>query len=290
MKHSKWIAVIFTILNIALVIICGIILFRTDRISPEFKFRTSELVYKEDTTESELLEGITASDNRDGNVTDRIVIEKIIKKEKESSVVIFYAVSDTAGNVMKTSRIFPAFFAREEVKEEQAALEINGAEAVPAAETESADTLAKEDAEEESIEEEGTEEKEDTEDSEEDKAEAKESAAEEQTAKTETEVNNRDNTVQQSAETGNTEQTMIGTAPVMTLKVSEVTTKQGITPAWVDVIGSLKDDTDNYETLFSNLSISKYDVNTVGDYKVSLTVTDSNKNTSKPVTLTIHVK
>ncbi|WMC92242.1 hypothetical protein [Kineothrix sp. MB12-C1] len=278
MKHSKWIAIIFTIFNLILVIICGVVWFRTDRISPEFKFRLSELVYEEDTTEYELLEGITAIDNRDGDITDRIVIEKVIKSEKENSVVVFYAVSDAAGNVVKTSRIFPAVFVNEE-KEEQILSELNDAEteAAPEIETENMDEIP-------------VEENEDIEDQQEDEVEQEEDILEEQDSDAETEVTNQGDSVSQSVENENAEQTRIGAAPVITLKASEVTTKQGIPPAWVDVIGSLTDDIDDYETLFSNLNVSKYDINTVGDYKVSLTVMDSNKNTSKPVTLTVHVK
>lgn len=278
MKHSKWIAIIFTIFNFILVIICGVVWFRTDRIRPEFKFRLSELIYEEDTTEHELLEGITAIDNRDGDITDRIVIEKVIKSEKESSVVVFYAVSDAAGNVVKTSRIFPSAFIHEE-KEEQIRPELNdtGTEAAPTIETENMDGIS-------------VEENEDIGDQQEDEVEQEEDIQEEQVGDAETEVTNQEDSAAQPVENENTEQTRIGAAPVITLKSSEVTTKQGIPPAWVDVIGSLTDDVDNYETLFSNLNVSKYDINTVGDYKVSLTVMDSNRNTSKPVTLTVHVK
>lgn len=293
MRHSKWIAVVITIFNIALAIICGIIWLQTDRISPEFKFRISELVYKEDTTKPELLEGITASDNRDGDVTDRIVIEKIIKSKKENNVVVFYAVSDKAGNVVKISRIFPASFAREEAAEEQVTAEQADIEpeAEQTAEPEAqgaTEEVAEEDTTETSAKKTGEE------SAEESKAEAAETDEEETDSEEANATENdtqaaAENTGQQEAD-GSDSEAAAGAAPVLTLKVSEVTTKLGVAPAWVDVIGTLSDDTDDYGTLFSRLNVSKYDINTVGDYKVSLTVTDSNKNTSKPVTLTIHVK
>ncbi len=289
MRHSKQIAVIITILNIALVIVCAVVWLRMDRTGPEFKFLISELVYKQDTKDAELMEGITASDARDGDVTDRIVIEKIIKNEKESAVVVFYAVSDAAGNVVKTSRVFPASFAAEEAEPE--AVPVQGDEQLSQGdaqvqsetdkENDSEETGAK-DAQEDEAAKETNEEEEAAEEEEQESSSEQEDAEEEPADDGEAAA--------QDENTRNTENKVVGAAPVITLKASEVNTKSGVTPAWVDIIGSLTDDTDDYGTLFSSLNVSKYDINTPGDYKVSLTVTDSNKNTSKPVTVTIHVK
>ena len=57
-----------------------------------------------------LLEGIMAYDNVDGDLTDKIVVEKRIENQEQNSVVIFYAVSDSAGNVAKCSREFTAIY------------------------------------------------------------------------------------------------------------------------------------------------------------------------------------
>ncbi|MDO4304915.1 MAG: hypothetical protein Q4D94_13490, partial [Bacillota bacterium] len=79
-------------------------------------------------------------------------------------------------------------------------------------------------------------------------------------------------------------------APVLTLKVSEVKVNAGQGPAWVDIIGTLTDDKDNYETLFKNLSVSKYDMNKPGTYQVTVSTEDSDGNQSGSVPLTIVVK
>lgn len=52
-----------------------------------------------------LLEGITAYDSKAGDVTDRIVLEKLIERREDNIVVVFYAVSDRTGNVAKASRV-----------------------------------------------------------------------------------------------------------------------------------------------------------------------------------------
>ena len=64
----------------------------------------------------------------------------------------------------------------------------------------------------------------------------------------------------------------------------------GNPPAWVNLIGTLKDDKDNYETLFHNLSVSKYDVSKAGTYQVTVQTEDSDGNKSQAVPITIVVK
>ena len=79
-------------------------------------------------------------------------------------------------------------------------------------------------------------------------------------------------------------------APVLELRASEVTTQVGVAPAWVNVIGTLTDDKDGYETLFRNLEISKYNINQAGTYQVKVSTRDSDGNKSGEVPLTIIVR
>ena len=61
-------------------------------------------------------------------------------------------------------------------------------------------------------------------------------------------------------------------------------------PAWVDIIGTLSDDADDYNTLFQNLNVSRYDRNKPGTYQVSVYTEDSDGNKSQSVPLTIVVQ
>ncbi len=108
MKHSGLVAGIFTVFNLILAVVCVMLYLRQDREKPELSFQENGLTYTQQTQQSELLQGITAYDGTDGDVTGRIVIEKIVENREDSSVVVFYAVSDMAGNVTKASRVFPA--------------------------------------------------------------------------------------------------------------------------------------------------------------------------------------
>lgn len=311
MKHSKIIAIVFTAVNIILIAVCGIFFFRADRTKPEFKFQVSDFIYREGTGTKELLENITASDREDGDVTDRIVVEKIVRSSQENSVVVFYAVSDKAGNVAKISRAFPAEPDQKDIEaaETDRSTDAVGGEEDPQASPEDGGAIPGADTEDASGEEtgenaDGTEEHNAGETGRENGREVMDAGPEDEKAdETQTEGGDvRPEPAQGSeADAGQNrpepaqnppadEGEDKGKAPVLTLKNPEVTIPVGTAPAWVDVIGSLSDDRDSYETLFYNLSVSKFDVNKAGTYKVALTTKDSDGNKSDAVTLTIHVK
>lgn len=316
-QHGRIAAMIFTAVNVILMILCIIFFVRMDRVAPEFRFSMNDLIYEDGMEESRLLEGITAIDNRDKDVTDSIVIEKIIKKDGGNSVVVFYAVSDESDNVTKTSRMFPCMSKESENIEptENAAsvlseasagesenMQGSNANAAPEAEAETvpSDDTAAEEAGDEAAETEETETQEseagDAEDSESEDAEtenardaepeAENTEAEDRAERDNAETENR--TAEQQSRT-EAERTNTG-APVLTLKTNEVTVEAGTPPAWVSVIQSLSDDKDSYETLFHNLNVSEYDIHKAGTYQVTVTTTDSDKQVSQPVALTIHVK
>jgi len=80
----------------------------SDRTAPEMRFMAMDLVYDSNTAESDLLKGVMAYDAVDGEITDRVVVEKAILDEEQQTAVVYYAVSDLSGNVTKQSRVFPA--------------------------------------------------------------------------------------------------------------------------------------------------------------------------------------
>lgn len=53
---------------------------------------------------SMLLQGVTASDDRDGSVTGSLVVESVYLLNGEGAVEVSYAVADSAGNVAKATR------------------------------------------------------------------------------------------------------------------------------------------------------------------------------------------
>jgi hypothetical protein len=107
-RRDRILTIILFLGSAVLIAIGGFLWMKADRTAPEIIFFDSELVYTQGMDESALMTSVSAYDNRDGDVTDRIVVEKIVENPAENAAVVYYAVSDTAGNVAKASRHFSA--------------------------------------------------------------------------------------------------------------------------------------------------------------------------------------
>lgn len=301
MKDSgKW-AVVFTVLNIILIVTCVVLLLGRDRKAPVIPFSENDLIYYSGIDNEKLLQGVAAMDAKNGDVSDRIVVEKIVQNKNEDRAVVYYAVTDLDGNVAKASRVFgavnestgnamkdigmagfdgdmdealsnetegmtPEIGGNEEMQENVGDMqgeegEDTQAESSPSM-SPSPSASPTPDAEERRRKE---------------QEEADRQAEEEQRQQEEA----RRKAEEEAAKAGN---------PKIILKNTTVNTTTGQLPAWIDVIGSFQDDKDGYESLFKNLKASKYDVNAKGDHAVTLTTTDSDGNVSDPVSVTVHVK
>lgn len=333
MKNGRTLGIMLAIANAVLAIVSVVLYIGTDRKEPTFEFTQTNVIYEEGMEESQLLEGIRAYDNADGDLTDKIVVEKKIENPEQNTVVIFYAVSDSAGNVAKCSREFTAIYRIE--TEEADSRELQDGPLVQSGvwsvleggatdENNSADIPVKEDGEEvdgeglEAGEDEstGAEEGEDVlEEGEEIEESGQEGRGQEEDIRQEEQDQEEDIQQEEQDQERNTRQaeqeaeresgqegraserdTQTGRnrtdpeAPVLELRASEVTTQVGVAPAWVNVIGTLTDDKDGYETLFRNLEISKYNINQAGTYQVKVSTRDSDGNKSGEVPLTIIVR
>ena len=100
--------ILFTVLSGVLIAFIVIAYGRSDRNDPEFRFSAVNLTYDSDTKDSDLLVAVNAYDNRDGDLTSRIVVEKVVLNKDAGTAVVYYAVADYSGNVAKQSRVFPA--------------------------------------------------------------------------------------------------------------------------------------------------------------------------------------
>lgn len=311
MRQSRVIQIMIIAANLVLAAVCLVAYVKEDKVKPEFMFETGDFIYYLESEETDaLLQGIMAHDDRDGDITDRIVIEKITENRDSSTVVVYYAVSDSAGNVAKISRVFPAVF--QETEHEEAAQAFAVAETLnvetlenqedkgdstknPGDRTDSEeDGQAEEDGEDAGeTGEEDSEEEPDNSQPEEDEAEnsgQEDETADDRQAAADEAQDRRDETAD-SGEKAREQQTPdAGSAPVLTLKKAEVTIEAGTTPPWTEIIETLRDDKDDYATLYYNLNISRYNRNQQGDYPVTLYTEDSDGNRSGTVTVMVHVK
>lgn len=300
MKDSgKW-AIVFTVLNLILIVVCVVLLLNRDRKAPVISFSENDLIYYSGIDNEKLLQGVAAMDAKDGDVSDRIVVEKIVQNKNESRAVVYYAVTDLDGNAAKASRVFEAVDeatgnAMKDIG--MAGFDGDMEKVLPAG----SDNAASTDAENE----EQQEDTDDTVDAQEEDAEAETEASpsvsptpdaaeqrrrEQEEADRKAQEEEEERQREEARRKAEEEAAAKAGNPKIVLKNTSVNTTAGQLPAWVDAVGSFQDDKDGYETLFKNLKASKYDVNAKGDHAVTLTTTDSDGNVSDPVTVTVHVK
>ena len=91
---------------VLIVILVGAVIFRAfsgDRKAPEIMLPDGDIVLTESTTEAQLFEGITASDETDGDVSDTLRLESVTKVS-DNLVLLVYAAKDNNNNVSTATR------------------------------------------------------------------------------------------------------------------------------------------------------------------------------------------
>lgn len=105
MKKQNWI-------SLALIVICIGVLFgyrafariRADHTPPEIHMEEALLELSALEPRSALLQGVSARDKRDGDVSASLVVESVRLLRSDGTVTVTYAAFDAAGNVAKRSR------------------------------------------------------------------------------------------------------------------------------------------------------------------------------------------
>lgn len=103
MMSKKWIAVM---LVICIGLGAGVFYLRggADRQGPEITCTEQAATeYDPDMSDTELLEGIVATDNRDGDVSDSLAVESVYEVD-DSNVVVTYVAKDSSNNITKFRR------------------------------------------------------------------------------------------------------------------------------------------------------------------------------------------
>ena len=76
-----------------------------DRNGPEITVPQEELTYVAGSDTSALLNGVTAVDDRDGDVTSTVTVESIIPNEDQTGASVIYVAKDSKNNVTKATRL-----------------------------------------------------------------------------------------------------------------------------------------------------------------------------------------
>ena len=225
----------------------------SDRKGPEIAVPSgADVTYEEGSDTALLLEGVTATDDRDGDVTDSVVIENIFPNDDRTGASVIYAAKDSHNNVTKVTRRVNYKVAGDAAAPEENT-EAEGSDAAPA----------------ENAEAEGS-----------DAAPAAEEAQQNDTEGVKNETNAKMEIEALPSE-----------SPRMYLNTYETTVKAGSELDKISYIKEITDDADSQETLFTDIQVDgEVDTATPGDYTLTYHVTDSNGNQSNMAVLTVHVQ
>ncbi len=99
---------VLLLLALVMILLYGLnrlLLYRSfDKTGPEIQFDEELLKVSVKVTEEELLEGVKATDNKDGDVTDTVIIESISKLLPGNERIVTYAAFDNDNHVGKAER------------------------------------------------------------------------------------------------------------------------------------------------------------------------------------------
>ena len=203
---------------------------------------------------------MTAQDDKDGDLTSEVFVEKVVPVSKKKAAV-YYGVTDKAKNVGTASR---------EVTYQAA--EGSDAAEETAPDTASEDTTQKTDEKSEKKTKKKSK-----------KAKAKKTAEEkkaEETAQDAAAADQQSEALQPN-----------GTRPAMKLAEDAKTIARGTSFNALNEVIDAVDDKDDRDTLFRGLHIDgNYNVNQAGTYTLQYYVQDSDGNTSDPITFTLTVQ
>ncbi|BFK61945.1 hypothetical protein I260019D6_12540 [Dorea longicatena] len=231
-----------------------------DRTAPEIKVdQSKKIAYTEGEDYGKLLEGVTAQDDKDGDLTSEVFVEKVVPVSKKKAVV-YYGVTDKAKNVGTASREV-TYQAAEDTAQDTA----------------SEDTMQKTDEKSEKKTQKKSK-----------KAKAKKTAEEKKAEDTAQDAAAAD---QQSADQQSEALQPNGTRPAMKLVEEAKTIARGTSFNALNEVTDAVDDKDDRDTLFRGLHIDgNYNVNQAGTYTLQYYVQDSDGNTSDPITFTLTVQ
>ena len=100
----KWLIVLMAAVAIGATGILGWLYMRQDRKGPEITIAESKKnSYTSDMTTEDLLEGVKAVDDRDGDVSSSLTVENVYPNEKGDEVTVVYVAKDNSNNVTKVT-------------------------------------------------------------------------------------------------------------------------------------------------------------------------------------------
>lgn len=105
MKKKNWLCLVLIALTLAVFFVYRTMeRLRNDYKSPEITISSEMLEVSVQDSRDALLQGVTAKDNVDGDVTASLIVESVRLADTDGTVKVSYAAFDKAGNVAKAER------------------------------------------------------------------------------------------------------------------------------------------------------------------------------------------
>lgn len=260
-KMKKGIIAIMVILCLGLAGFMGFMKVSEDNTPPEIQFQDNEIVYTAGDSYDGLLDGVTATDNKDGDVTASLVVESVYPNEDGETATIVYVARDSSNNVGKANKVvtYRASAEDQTATEDDASEETadTSTDTQPSATPEVTDTPA-----------------------------PTPSTTPDATDETDEEASD------DSEESGDSTDDLSAEAPRIKLTTSRVTIKKGESINRISYVESVTDDKDSKDTLYKRIEISgdTFDKDTPGTYEQIYYVIDTDGNRSNEAKLTIVVQ
>lgn len=268
------------LLAFACIVLAGFVIgvrVRADQEGPVIAFGDEEITYTDGMDDEELLEGVTAKDAVDGDVSESLTVESVYPVNDEEAIAV-YVAKDSKNNITKEKRELP-YKPNPDTKDETENTDENAADAEEdaAAETEEENTsgLSGEDAE-------NADETENTDNTEITNDTALTPTPTE-TAQTEEEI--------ARAEQEAAAAQMPPQAPRIYLTDYVIHVNRGETVDKLSYVKEIQDDSDNISELWHYISVNgELDVNVAGTYELQYHVTDLSGNVSNTALLKVIVE
>lgn len=262
----KKLAIGIGIVDAVLLVVCLFLYLGKDRTPPVISFGDSTAVYEDGMDESLLLQEVAATDDRDGDVSNSLMVEKVAGTNGKEVIVTFVAL-DQSNNVGKASKVFAVASESAAAPDGEDMLADDG-NGMSQNETESGTVMGDDSAEDNSSEDGGAADNRDAKDTQQD-----------------------GNAGDENREDGDGNEEQSGPAPVLVMNSDEIITKKGTAPNWNTVIETMSDDKDDYNTLYNNLKLEGHvDLSRPGEYPVTLYTVDSDGNRSEMRELVVKVE
>ena len=101
---KKKLTIFMTLLCVVLLAVCAVLYVSEDRQGPEIRIPDGSVAYAQGDDTEVLLNGVTAADARNGDVSDTLRVVQVTDMSSLNYVVVTYVAKDRSNNITKTDR------------------------------------------------------------------------------------------------------------------------------------------------------------------------------------------